>query len=47
MRVQNAGVQNQEDGAQLVEGGNVNVRSWYMRTGLPKFASYSPPTKLR
>jgi len=41
MKVQKAGFQNQEDDALLVEGGQANVRVWYMRTGLPKFASYS------
>jgi|GEM_PF-1249654 len=41
IKVQKAGFKNREDGALLAEGGNVNVRYWYMRTGLPKFASYS------
>ncbi|MCR8657864.1 hypothetical protein NV377_11145 [Paenibacillus sp. T3-5-0-4] len=41
MKVQKVGFQNQEDGALLEEDGSASVRYWYMRTVLPKFASYS------
>ncbi|MCR8659280.1 hypothetical protein [Paenibacillus endoradicis] len=47
IKVQKAAFQSQEDEALLVGGGNANVRYWYMRTGLPKFASYSMSNTLR
>ncbi|MCR8660282.1 hypothetical protein NV377_23555 [Paenibacillus sp. T3-5-0-4] len=46
-KVQNAGFQDQEDGTLLEGEGNAGVRNWYTRTGLPKFVTYSMPTKLR
>ena len=47
MKVQKAGIQNQEDEALLVEGGNASVRNWYTRTGLYKLALYSMSSTLR
>jgi len=47
MEVQKVGFQSREDEALLEEGGNANVRNRYMRTGLPKFASYSMSNKQR
>ena len=47
IKVQKAGFQNREAGALLAEGGNASVRSWYTRTGLPKFASDSMSNTLQ
>ncbi|MCR8660281.1 hypothetical protein NV377_23550 [Paenibacillus sp. T3-5-0-4] len=47
MKVQKAGFQDQEDGTLLEGGGNASVRYWYTRTRLPKFVTYSMPSKQR
>ncbi|HIW31545.1 MAG TPA: hypothetical protein IAA29_02060 [Candidatus Paenibacillus intestinavium] len=47
IEVQKAGFQNRAGEALLEQGGSANVRYWYMRTVLAKFASDAMSNTLR